>query len=94
VTPVPPQELALHWPRVESGLLEIVAKAREKWTPIHVLNALHMGNALLFVEEDGFAILQEGRDPWTAEPHVFVWILWFKPNTAKARRDELVRMAA
>jgi hypothetical protein len=89
LTPVPLHLLEGHWPFVEHGLLEIIEKTGEKWTPTHVLQALHEQRAYLFTCDDGFAVLQEGRDPWTSEPHLFIWAFWFKPDKARQKRPEL-----
>lgn len=87
--PVSLSDLSAHWPMVEKGLLEIIRRTGEKWTPTHVLQALNEGWARLFVCEDGFCILQPRKDDWTSEPYVNLWAMWFKPGTAKAREQEL-----
>lgn len=70
-------------------MLEIIRKTGERWTPTHVEQQINEGWASLFVCEDGFAVLKRQKQDWTSEPFIQVWALWFKPNTAKARRDEL-----
>lgn len=72
------------------GLDQVLARTKEKWTPTHVLKALNEGWAHLFVESDGFAIIQQSKDEWTSEPHVLVWVMWFIPGKAKAKRAELI----
>jgi hypothetical protein len=46
--------------------------------------------AALFVHPDGFVILERGKDDYTNEPHINVWIAYFKPGRAKAIRPEFV----
>ena len=75
---------------MERGLKVIIRKTGEKWTPSHVLQALHESCAGLFVCEDGFAVLQRTKEEWTSEPYVNVWALWMKPGRAKEKRQELV----
>lgn len=86
---VRPDDLPAHWPVVEAGLLEIIRRTREQWTPVHVLQALNEGRAHLFASEDGFFVLQPMRDEWTSAPVTHVWAMWFKPGMAKAREQEL-----
>jgi hypothetical protein len=82
-------QLSAHWPMVESGLNEIIRRTGEKWTPVHVLQALNENRAHLFIDEDGFFILQPCREDWTSAPFVNLWAMWFKPGLAKAREQEL-----
>ena len=74
---------------VESGLLDIIRRTGEKWTPVHVLQALHENRAHLFLDDDGFFVLQPTREDWTSAPVIHLWAMWFKPGMAKAREQEL-----
>jgi hypothetical protein len=89
LTPVAPQDIAAHWPRVESGLLQVTRRTRERWTPTHVLQALHEGVAELFVCDDGFAVLQRLKEGWTSEPFINVWAMWFAPGKGRLARPEV-----
>jgi hypothetical protein len=89
LNPVLPQDIPEHWGFVEAGLKEVIRRTGEKWTPVHVLEALNTDRARLFISDDGFFVLQAGREDWTASPVVHVWAMWFKPGLAKAREREL-----
>lgn len=87
---VPIDEIPKHWDFVEQGLRKIIARTGEKWTPVHVLQALNEQRAHLFILEDyGFAVLAPMREDWTSAPVVNVWAMWFKPGTAKERQSGL-----
>jgi hypothetical protein len=87
--PVAPQDIPNHWGFVEAGLREVIRRTGEKWTPVHVLEALNFNRAHLFISEDGFFVLQQVREDWTGSPLVHVWAAWFKPGTGVARKQEL-----
>lgn len=87
---VPAEDLASVWGFVEPGLQEILELTKEPWTVHHVKQYLRQGWATLFVDEDGFVVLQRLKAPWTSDPYVNVWVMWFKPDTAQARMHELV----
>ena len=87
---VTPDDLPKHWELVEAGLLEIIRRTQEKWTPVHVKQAINEGWASLFICDDGFVVLQRLKALWTAEPYINVWAMWFPPGKGKARREELV----
>jgi hypothetical protein len=89
LTPVSPQDIPKHWEFVEAGLREVIRRTGEQWTPVHVLEALNTNRAHLFISEDGFFVLQQVREDWTALPLVHVWAAWFKPGTGVARKQEL-----
>jgi hypothetical protein len=85
--PVAPQDIPSHWEFVEAGLKQIIRRTGEKWTPTHVLEALNLGRAHLFIDADGFCVLQQAREDWTAMPVVHVWAMWFKPGKARAKES-------
>jgi hypothetical protein len=89
LTPVAPQDIPACWEFVEAGLKEIIRKTGEKWTPVHVLQALNQSRAHLFICDDGFFVLQPIAEDWTATPLIHVWAMWFKPGLARAREQEL-----
>ncbi len=87
--PVSPQDLHKHWAFVSAGLQEIIRITREDWTPTHVRQGINEGWAFLYVEDDGFIVLQRLKEEWTAEPYLHIWAMWFEPNKAKEKRSEL-----
>ena len=89
MTPVSPQDIPACWEFVENGLREVIRRTGEKWTPTHVLEALNYGRAHLFIDDDGFVVLQQAREDWTGTPLVHVWAMWFKPGTARAKESGL-----
>ena len=89
MTPVAPQDIPAHWEFVEAGLKDLIRRTGEKWTPTHVLEALNYGRAHLFIDDDGFVVLQQVREDWTGSPLVHVWAMWFKPGTARAKESGL-----
>jgi hypothetical protein len=89
LTPVAPQEIPGHWGFVEAGLKEIIRKTGEKWTPVHVLQALNEQRAHLFIDKDGFFVLQQSREDWTSAPLVHVWAMWFRPGLARAKEQNV-----
>jgi hypothetical protein len=89
LTPVIPQDIPSHWGFVEAGLKEIIRKTGEKWTPVHVLQALNEQRAHLFIDEDGFFVLQQVREDWTSAPIVHVWAMWFRPGLARAKEQNV-----
>jgi hypothetical protein len=89
VTPVLPQDIPKHWEWVEAGLKDIIRRTGEKWAPVHVLQALNEQRAHLFIDEDGFFVLQQAREDWTSAPVVHVWAMWFKPGTAREKESGL-----
>jgi hypothetical protein len=89
LTPVSLQDIPSHWGFVEAGLKEIIRKTGEKWTPVHVLQALNEQRAHLFIDEDGFFVLQQVREDWTSAPIVHVWAMWFRPGLARAKEQNV-----
>ena len=39
---------------------------------------------------EGFMVLQMQREEWSRKPHAHVWLMWFKPQEAKALQGELL----
>jgi hypothetical protein len=87
---VPPEDLSSVWGFVEPGLQETIALTKEPWTANHVKQHIREGHATLFVDDDGFVVLQRLKALWTSDPYVHVWVMWFKPGTAHERLKELV----
>jgi hypothetical protein len=87
--PVTPQDIPSHWGFVEAGLKEIIRKTGEKWTPVDVLRALNEQRAHLFIDDDGFFVLQQAREDWTSAPLVHVWAMWFRPGLARAKEQNV-----
>jgi hypothetical protein len=89
LTPVAAQDLPKHWEWVKAGLEQVIRRTKERWTPTHVLQAMHEGAATLFVREDGFVVLQRLKAEWTSEPYVNVWAMWFAPGKGRLARPEV-----
>jgi hypothetical protein len=87
---IPADDLSSVWGFVEPGLLEILALTQEPWTPVHVEYAIRSGYAWLFVDDDGFFVVQKLKAEWTGAPYLNVWVMWFKPGTAHKHLKGLV----
>jgi hypothetical protein len=86
---IPPDDLSSVWGFVEPGLNEVLALTKEPWTVTHVKDFLRNGAASLFVDEDGFVVLQRLKAAWTSDPYLNVWVMWLKPDTGRPRIEEL-----
>ena len=88
--PIPPADVEAIWGFVRPGLEQIIRRTGEKWSPSHIVQALHENRAALFVCDDGFVVLQRLVEDWTSEPYINVWAMWFMPGRARKKRKELV----
>lgn len=78
------------WERIWPGLRTIRRKCKAPWTVEQIRGHLLHGKATLFVRDEGFIVLERCLEPWTGEPYLNAWLMWFKPGEAMKQRDELV----
>lgn len=87
---VPIANLGLHWPLVEKGLLQILKRCPDTWTPKIVRHHLIRNEAALFADDSGFFITEVRTDPHSLARYLNVWCLYFKPGFGRTRKAELV----
>lgn len=78
------------WPRTEPGLSVIKRRCNAPWTIEQIRGRLLNGGASLYAHESGFIVIEKCFEPWTGEPYINAWLMWFKSGEAMKRADELV----
>jgi hypothetical protein len=80
------------WSWVRNGLLEVIGRCKERWSPEDCWTAVQSGNAFVWRVEGagddlGFMILRRDMDP--DGPVLFVWALWTEPGALDKKRGDL-----
>ena len=88
---VEPFEVSQAWQFVEPGLQEIIRQCPTvPWTPVDVRRCLWRGEAVLYVHEDGFVIVQRSAEPISGAPYLNVWAMWFRAGAASPFKAQLI----
>jgi hypothetical protein len=83
VTEVHPDRLYDVWEWVREGLLTVKRRTNAVWVPEDVYAALKARNAVLFVQDEGFCVLQRTTEADGAR--LFIWAL----HAPKMMRENL-----
>jgi hypothetical protein len=81
------------WNWLRNGLLEIIGRCHERWSPEDVWQQVQAGNAFAWRVEGagddiGFMILRRDADP--DGPVLFIWATWCEPGSLAKHAAELL----
>jgi hypothetical protein len=77
------------WPVVKEGLEAVLKRFKHRWIPEDVFTALVTGQAFLYMIADhGFIIAKNYLDADGLA--LFIWVIYAKPGTLKAHREEIL----
>lgn len=100
VHPMSLPEVRQDWGWVRNGLLEVIGRCSERWSPEDVWTSVMGGQSFLWRieragDDIGFLVLRRLDDP--DGPVLFVWAAWAEPGSltkhAKDLFDRLVELA-
>lgn len=90
---VAPHEVKAAWPRIEKGLLRILALCPDTWVPRDIYRRLKSFPALahLFACEHGFFIVERCAETHSGDWYLNVWCLYFTPREGLKRKAEIIQ---
>lgn len=100
IAPMTPLEFRRDFGWVRNGLLEVIGRCHERWSPEDAWTEVMGGHAFCWRieragDDIGFLILKRQMDP--DGPVLFIWCAWAEPNSlakhAQELHDRLVEVA-
>lgn len=73
---IPPDHLHSVWPEVKEYISIVKEQQPDTWLVEDVYAEIKAGKAVLYVVDGGCCVVQPGKDPWTSEPYLHVWIAY------------------
>ena len=89
---VDPKSLKAVWPEVERGLLQILRRCPQPWSPEDVKSHLKQLRAYLYADEDGFFIVEKNQEPHRGTWYLNVWCMYFRPGKGREKRADLIAL--
>ena len=92
IEPLTPLQVRQEWGWIRNGLLEVIGRCQERWSPEDVWTAALAGDAFVWritmLHDDlGFMVLRRQTDP--DGPVLFIWATWAEPQSLAKHGKEL-----
>ncbi len=92
ISPLTQQHVRQEWGWIRNGLLEVIGRCQERWSPEDVWTEVMAGHVFVWritVAHDdiGFLVLRKMDD--ADGPVLFIWALWTEPDALLRKLPEL-----
>jgi hypothetical protein len=93
IAPLTPQQVRMEWGWIRNGLLEVIGRCHERWSPEDAWVAVYNGSSFVWRmttahDDIGFLLLRKLDDP--DGPVLFLWAAWAEPGSLVKHAAELM----